>query len=139
MVVPGSSRRYHFSQRLTPNTAAGCPTYYILNTTYYVCIICTHIVTGNRLRGEITFRFCQRKVERVSKQVNKTYHCITPPCGSFPSPIARQPRMCQDRTTRLRKALGKMLTTPTFVVPYDTDTFPTAVEISTMEHRPRGV
>ena len=41
------------------------------------------------------------------------YHTITPPSGCLPSSIARQPRGCRYRTTRLRKALGEMFPTPT--------------------------
>ena len=43
---------------------------------------------------------------------------MTPPCGGFPSSIARRPRGCQYRTTRrLRKAPDEMFTTPTFSAP----------------------
>ena len=58
------------------------------------------------------------------------------PWGGFPSSIARQPRGCQYLTIRLRKALGEMFPTP---ISFGTDTIPTAVEISSMENRPRGV
>ena len=34
--------------------------------------------------------------------------------GGFPGSIARQPRRCQHRTIRLRKALGEMFPPPTF-------------------------
>ena len=40
-----------------------------------------------------------------------------PPWHGFPSSIARQPRGGQYRTTRLRKALGGMFTTPNFLAP----------------------
>ena len=42
---------------------------------------------------------------------------ITPPCGGFPSSIARQPRGGACRTTRLRKALGEMRPTQSFSAP----------------------
>ena len=42
---------------------------------------------------------------------------ITHPWGGFPRSIARQPRGCLHRTTRLRKALGKMFPTPIFFAP----------------------
>ena len=42
---------------------------------------------------------------------------ITPHWGGFASSIARQPRGCQYRTIRLRKALGQMFPTPTFLAP----------------------
>ena len=62
--------------------------------------------------------------------------CITPPWSGVSSSIARQPRGSQYRTIRFRKALGE-----TFVMPtsFGTGTIPTAVEISTVEIRPRGV
>ena len=41
----------------------------------------------------------------------------THPWDSFSSSIARQPRGCQYRTIRLRKALGEMFPTPTFLAP----------------------
>ena len=40
---------------------------------------------------------------------------MTPPCGGFPSSIARRPRGCQYRTIRLRKALGERFPTSTFL------------------------
>ena len=43
--------------------------------------------------------------------------CITPPGAFFPRSIARQPKRCPSRTTRLRKALGEMLPMPTFLAP----------------------
>ena len=43
---------------------------------------------------------------------------ITPPCGGFRSPIARQPRGYQHGTIRLLKALAEVLPTPTFLAPY---------------------
>ena len=43
--------------------------------------------------------------------------CITLPWSFFPSSTARQPRGCQYRTTRQRKALGEMFPTPTFLAP----------------------
>ena len=39
---------------------------------------------------------------------------ITHPWGGFRSSIARQPRGCRYRTTRLTKALDEMFTTPAF-------------------------
>ena len=39
------------------------------------------------------------------------------PWGGFPTSIARQPRGCQYRTMRLRKALGEMFPTPTISAP----------------------
>ena len=63
--------------------------------------------------------------------------CITPPGAFFPRSIARQPKRCPSRTTRLRKALGEMLSMPTFVAPSSIPTVRT-VDISTMESRPRG-
>ena len=45
---------------------------------------------------------------------------------TLPSTIARQPRTCQCRTRRLRKALGEMSSTPTFLAP----TLHQTVEIS---------
>ena len=48
------------------------------------------------------------------KEVPYTTVYVTPTWRSFPSSIARQPR-CQDRTARLRKDLGEMLPTPTFL------------------------
>ena len=42
---------------------------------------------------------------------------ITHSWGGFPSSTARQRRGCQYRTTRLRKALHEMCTTPTFSAP----------------------
>ena len=45
--------------------------------------------------------------------------CYTsqPPWGGFPRSITRQPRGCQYRTVRLRKALGEMFPAPTFSAP----------------------
>ena len=41
----------------------------------------------------------------------------SPPWGGFPSSISRQPRECQSRTVRLRKALGEMIPTRAFLAP----------------------
>ena len=46
----------------------------------------------------------------------RTGRCISPsPGAGFPSSIARQPRGCQFRTVRLRKALGEVFLSPTFL------------------------
>ena len=64
-----------------------------------------------------------------------TYH--TPLWGGFPTSIPRQPRGCQFRTIRLRKALGENFPPPTFLAGTISPTT-TAVEMSTMEVRPMG-
>ena len=64
-----------------------------------------------------------------------TTEYITPPSGGFPTSIAQQPRGCQYRTVRLRKALGVIFPTPAFL---DNDTI-LAVEISTTEKPTQGV
>ena len=64
---------------------------------------------------------CQNKSTakyRHRLHVPHTTVYITHPWGDFPSSIARQPRGChQDRTIRLRDALGEMFATPTFQAP----------------------
>ena len=72
----------------------------------------------------------------------------THPWSGFPSTIARQPRGCQYRTTRLpipndiyvfgKLSFGDIFPTQTFF--FGTGgTIPTAVEISTTGNWPRGV
>ena len=64
-----------------------------------------------------------RRLPNLMFQTNPTTvydgvcHIITPSSGDFPSSIARQPRGCEDRTIRLRKALGEMFPAPTFLAP----------------------
>ena len=60
---------------------------------------------------------------------------ITPLWDRFPSSIARQPRGCQYRTNRLRKALGEMLPTPTF---WHRHYCSPTVEMSGLKNRPTG-
>ena len=66
----------------------------------------------------------------MSNVPHTTVYVTPPPWGSFPGSIARQPRGCRYRTVRLRKAFGEMLSNADV---FDTDTIPTAVEISSME------
>ena len=42
---------------------------------------------------------------------------ITPLWGGFPSSMSRQPRGCRYQTIRVRKTLGEMFPTPTFLAP----------------------
>ena len=84
---------------------------------------------------------CQNKSTakyRHRLHVPHTTVYITHPWGDFPSSIARQPRGChQDRTIRLRDALGKMFPTPDLFWHGHYFYIPT-VEISTTEKLAQG-
>ena len=69
--------------------------------------------------GNCNYLLYTVQLERLSNasMYDGVYHTITPPCGGFPSSIARQPRGCQYRTTRFRKALGESFPTPTCLAP----------------------
>ena len=103
------------------------------------------VVTRNRPKN---LGFGRRKPTKMTEKSTFVFFChpantyripytlyITPIWGGFPRSIDRQPRGCQYRTIRLRKALHEMFPTPPFLAP---TLVPTA-EISTTENRPRGV
>ena len=91
--------------------------------------------------GHIPYPKClyvARAACHVADAIRYTTVNIAPPSGGFSSSIARQPRGCQyTRTAPLWKAPDEML--PTLIFLGGSGTIPTAVEISTMGNRPRGV
>ena len=72
------------------------------------------------------WRSCGDLIEKVRHFIGDgcvMYACvrrctyITPPCDGLPSSVCRQPRRCQYRAIRLRKAVGETFPAPTVLTP----------------------
>ena len=96
---------------------------------------CFELETVQLLLAAVRLRTAARYFHTRYTRTRRAVYYITPPWGGLPSSIARQPRGCQYRTTRLRKALDEMFTTPTLSAP----TLFQPWEISTIGNRPRGM